>query len=163
MDIDGMLREKVASYMKKHPNADFYETKLNCFPNKNDNLTGVLSPRIFEAALTKTCQILVGEDYYGIMIPNEDYIVVNNDFSNLDSVLEKLKDKEYCEKIANNCYRYLIESNNYSYEKFAEFIYTHYPNKELSKIIEKNCEQNNYQVHREMEEFDIMLKRKGLR
>lgn len=169
MDVDGMLRENVAAFMRKYPEADFFEAKRNCFPDMDDNLTGVLSPRVFEAALTKTCQVLVGEDYHGIMIPDEDYIMVKNDFSNLPDVLKKMKDIDYCEKIAQNCYEHLIKTNKYSYEKYAQFICSYYPEKGLEKsekmsnTIKDCCEKNNIQVHHEMEEFNMMLKKRGLR
>ena len=62
-DITGDYEKKVREYTLIYPNATYEETKEACFPNVEENLTGMVSPRIFDAALMKTCQILVGEDY----------------------------------------------------------------------------------------------------
>ena len=67
MDADGMLKKSIERYILLHPNASFEETKTQLFPEKEDNLHGMLSPRIFECAINHTCQILVGDNYHGII------------------------------------------------------------------------------------------------
>lgn len=113
---------------------------------------------IFDAAITKTCQVLVGEDYQGILRPDIDYIVLDSSFSNVDAVIEKMQDIEYCEKIANNCYEHVVTSHSYTYKKFAKRIghditrreYVQEPLENLSKYIEKMCKKNNDVVLKEV-------------
>lgn len=120
IDFDGSIRIKVDQYMKEHPNASFDECEEHCFQGK-DNVAHVicLTPRLFECAMTKTCQLLVEGDYDGVFLPGRDYIEIKKDFSNIAEVLEKVKDKEYCKKIANQCYEDVVESGKYTYKTFV--------------------------------------------
>ena len=76
-----------------------------------------------EAVITKTCQVLVEGDYDGILQPNRHYIPLKRDFSNLVEVLDKLRDDELLEEIANQAYEEIYMSKRYSYEKFASDIH----------------------------------------
>lgn len=158
-DMDGHIWKGFAEYLKYNPDADYDTAKQACFPDMEENLHGVASPRIFESALTKTCQILVGRDYQGILKPDVDYIVLNEDYSNLDDVMQQIKDVRYCEQIAEQCYRDIVESSKYSYAIFANEIVKGISDKvdekkpkdsRLSQIIRESCDKNNQQVYREM-------------
>lgn len=153
-DITGEYRKRITEYMTEHTDATYEETKAVCFPHVEENLTGVISPRIFDAAITKTCQILVGADYQGVLIPEIDYIVLRPDFGNINEVIKKMKDIDYCEEIANNCYEHVVKSQKYSYTKFVTWIkndignidHVKSPSSELSKYIERMCQKNNDMV-----------------
>ncbi len=132
MDEYGRIARIYQNYMHVHPNSTYAEAKKDCFPSNEENLHGVIGPRIFEAALTRTCQVLVGYDYQGILEPNVDYIVLEEDFSNIDSVIERIRDKEYCERIADNCYKHVVESKKYSYKNFVESIISEIPVMEIN-------------------------------
>lgn len=160
--IMGATREfilNVFEYEREHADATFEETKGACFPDMEDCLHGMLSPRVFECAATKTCQILVGRDYHDIFRPDEDYIVLEEDYSNIKEVMEKIGDIRYCEDIAETCYRNIIASGQYTYKLFVEYILSEIvdsvrkksKNKELSSLISKYCKQNNDRVSMEME------------
>lgn len=157
-DITGEYANRVREYVAQHPDAMYEETKMACFPNVEETLTGMISPRIFDAALTKTCQILVGEDYQGILRPDIDYIVLNKDFSNIDEVIAKMKDIDYCEEIADSCYAHVVNSRKYSYRRFVELIIGDMrvtekiknSSNDLSKFIERMCKKNNDTVMNEI-------------
>lgn len=157
-DITGEYGNKVREYTALHTNASYEETKEKCFPDVKENLTGMVSPRIFDAAITKTCQILVGEDYQGILRPNIDYIVLNKDFSNIDKVILMMKDIDYCEQVANNCYEHVVISQKYTYKKFAAWIISDIGSvsnvknysSDISKYIERMCQKNNDAVMNEI-------------
>ena len=158
-DIDGHIHDKFDDYQKQNPGANYDIAKKACFPNLEENLHGMIGPRIFESAMTKTCQVLVGRDYQGILKPEVDYIVLNEDYSNLNDIVEKIKDVKYCEQIAEQCYRNVIESSKYSYavlvnevvKGIAGKVSTEKPrDKQISKIIQEYCDKNNKNVHREM-------------
>lgn len=157
-DYYGKYRDIVRRYTRKKPFATYEETKKACFPELDDNLTGMISPRIFEAALTNTCQILVGDDFQGVMTPNQDYIMIKPDFSNIKDVIEKMYDVNYCQNIANSCYKKVILSHKYTYEVLVKLVIgnlkTSVMEKEksgaVSKIIEENCIRNNDKVRRKM-------------
>ena len=84
-DPDGSIRERTEAYQAAHPDATFEESKQACFPDRDDSLhLFTLSPRHFECAMTKTCQLLVEGDYHGIMEAGKHYIEIKEDFSNIE-------------------------------------------------------------------------------
>lgn len=166
MDVRGEIRDRVAAFMKNKPDADFWEAKANCFPQCDDNLHGMVSPRVFECAMTKTAQVMLGEDYQGIMIPDVDYIMLKNDYGNLKEVIEKMRDVSYCEQIADNCYTHLVESGKYTYKKFVEYVIGEIrplvkekdKSEELSSFIGEMCAQNNRHVRTDMRYMEELEK-----
>ena len=120
LDVDGSIFKKVEEYCNIHPTAEFNEVERECFPGLDNYIhLYALSPRHFECAITKTCQLLVEVVYQGVFRPNIDFIEIKKDFSNMDSVIDKVKDVEYCERIADNCYQHVIKSGEYTYHCFT--------------------------------------------
>jgi hypothetical protein len=83
---------------------------------------GQLSPRIFEAAAMRTPLILYSGRYLGAIVPGEHYIELKKDFSNIDAVLEQLKDLEALERMADRAYDRLVGSGEFSYRRFAKLV-----------------------------------------
>ena len=76
-----------------------------------------IGPRVFEAAITGTCQILVRDSYLPEMQPWEHYIPVAPDLSDVDLVLDAMSDLDRCSEIVDNARRSLVdESPRYHYE-----------------------------------------------
>jgi hypothetical protein len=125
-DPDGSIMSTVDRYMDKHPVASFEEVEEACFPMLDGNLElFALSPRHFEACMTRTCQALVEGEYGGIFKPGIHYIEIKKDWSNIADVLRQIEDVDYCERIADNAYRDIIESDLYTYRKFVEMVINH--------------------------------------
>lgn len=127
-DLDGSIRQRVESYLKKHPSAHYEEVEAACFKGQEGKFSlSAISPRHFECAITKTCQVLVEGSYSGqeILKPGVHYIELKRDFSNVDEVLEQVSDKRHCEAIAERSYSDLVGSGKYTYRKFAEEVYEH--------------------------------------
>lgn len=80
-----------------------------------------IGPRIFEAAITGTCQVLVRDTYLPEIQPWEHYIPLEPDFSNVDEVLTVMTDLDRCWQLAGNA-RYALteESTKYHYQTLAE-------------------------------------------
>jgi hypothetical protein len=126
VDPTGKIRNSVEHYVAEHPDAVFKEVEENCFPGQDNNIClFTVSPRHFECAITRTCQALLEGDYAGIFKPGVHYIEVKNDFSNIDEVLDKVSDKEYCEQLADNTYRDIVLSGKYTYRRFANMVISH--------------------------------------
>lgn len=119
MDPEGDIGKTFDAYRKEYPDSSYDEAKKVCFPDLKENLVGALGPRNFEAAITRTCQVLVRADYSGVLKEDIDYIPIDEDYGNIDEVVEKIKDITYCQKIADNCYKNLIESGLYTYRSFV--------------------------------------------
>ena len=130
LDVDGSIRARVDKFVKMNPGASFLEVEKNCFPGLDGNISlFAISPRHFEAAMTKTTQVLVEGSYHGIFKANVHYIELKKDFSNIEEVLDKVEDVAYCEKIAENAYREIVLSEKFSYLSFIQSL----PQKHLSK------------------------------
>ena len=124
-DPNGAIRKNTINFIKEHPHATFDEVEEHCFKGLDNTLhLFALSPRHFECAMTKTCQILVEGDY-DIFKPSIDYIEIKKDFSNIQEVLEKIKDIAYCEKIAENAFNNIVLSEKYTYRTFVNDVISH--------------------------------------
>jgi len=78
----------------------------------------MISPRHFEAASLKACQILYEGTYSGVMTPWVHYIPLKKDFSNYDEVIAAFLDEEKRTIIAANARRDMVDSGRYTYEAF---------------------------------------------
>ena len=87
----------------------------------NHKLT-TITPRIFDSAITKTCQILVEGEYNGIIKPDIHYIPLKRDLSNIDEALEKLKDIKFVQNMVDRTYEDLCGNDTYTYRAFARLI-----------------------------------------
>lgn len=123
---DWSIRRNVEKYLLKHPHATYEEAEENCFPGQEEKVRYLtISPRLFEAAMTKTCQILLEGEYAGIVKPNIHYIELKKDYRNLSEVIDKFKNKSYRQKIVTRAYKDLIESGKYDYEVFVTHVINH--------------------------------------
>lgn len=130
LDADGTLYRKYIKLMNERFGSDYYEKIKDELEERHDTDLDytAISPRCFECAMTRTCQLLVEGDYEGIMLPGKHFIEIKRDFSNLKEVIEKVKDKTYCEKIAENAYKDLIESHKYDYSRYVNLLLFHMEN-----------------------------------
>lgn len=120
LDPDGTVKKRVNDFLNIHPEATFDEVEKECFPGLDRNISlFALSPRHFEAAITKTLQILIEGDYGGVLIPWKHYLPVKKDYSNIEEVVNYLKDAEFCQKMIDRCYLDIVESGCYSYGIFV--------------------------------------------
>jgi hypothetical protein len=78
-----------------------------------------ISPRHFEAAAFRACQILFEGRYEGIMEPGRHYIPLRKDFANLDEVVRLARDPAIRRDLTDNAYRDLIASGAFDYRAFV--------------------------------------------
>jgi len=123
-DPDGSIRQCCEKYQLLNPNASFEEVRDHCFPGLDQHFPYyALSPRHFEAAVSKTCQVLVEGDYNGIFVADVHYIPIAKDWSNLDEVIRKIHDKKHCQQLANQAYQDIVESGKHTYTQFVQFLF----------------------------------------
>jgi len=122
-DRDGTLREKIETYQRQHPRADFEEIERACFPGLDGTVNYVaLSPRHLESCATRTCQVLVEGKYNGILQPNRHYIEIKRDFSNIEEVLDQMQREDLREETSERAYREIVGSGNYTYQSLVNFV-----------------------------------------
>ena len=123
LDRDGKIKKRTEDYLDVHPGASFEEIEAACFPGLDGYLNLMaLSPRHLEACLTRTCQVLVEGQYNGILEPDKHYIELKRDLSNIDAVVETLKQDQLREGIAERAYRDIVESGRYTYRNFVDSV-----------------------------------------
>ena len=97
---------------------DEISEKLLLEKYENNIYYRMVSPRIFEAAAFRICQILYEGKYSGILIPWIHYLPLKKDFSNFEEIMRCFSDPSIRKGIVDTAYRDLIQSGEYSYEKF---------------------------------------------
>ncbi len=122
IERDDYTRKLVNKFVDTNPNVTFEEVYDKFFKNyKGEAISGkCISARHFEAIGTKTCQILLEGKYSDILKPNEHYIELKKDFSNIDEVIEKMKDDKIRKQIVDRAYDYVI--NNHTYKHRIEYL-----------------------------------------
>ena len=78
-----------------------------------------ISPRHFEAAAFRICQVMFEGEYSRVLEPMVHYVPLMKDFSNFDEVLALITDDRRREEIIERAHRDLITSGAYSYEQFV--------------------------------------------
>jgi hypothetical protein len=124
-DRGGALKDRTEHFLSEHPDASFDEVEDKCFPGEDGKLAYyAISPRHLEACATRTCQILVEGDYNGILRPNEHYIELRRDLTNLDDVLDMVERDTERERLTHAAYRDVVASGTYTYEHFVREVET---------------------------------------
>ncbi len=108
---EGIARAK--KYVKVHPEATLNEIVANCFAGLDYVSGKAISSRHFEPIGTKTCQILVEGHYNGILMPDEHYISIKKDFSNMDDAIKRFKDETYRNGIVEYAYESIMSAHTY--------------------------------------------------
>lgn len=120
LDWDGSYQSRTAEYLKSHRGASFEEVESVCFPGVDGSLQlYALSPRHFECALTRTCQILVEGEYDGVLKPWQHYIPVKKDLSNVGEVLGLVRDDKLRRDIVERTWDEIVAPGQYTYEKLS--------------------------------------------
>lgn len=104
LDLKGDIQRSVREFLIVNPAASFEEVEASCFPNVDGVHTfTALSPRVLEAGVLKSCQILAEGEYSGLIHPWEHYIPFNPDKIDFKMIYEAMTDETLVRKIVNNC------------------------------------------------------------
>lgn len=128
-DIKDIVYENYIKLKDSNPGIGFMQMSDMLLKKWEDNIYyRTISPRHFEAAAFRVCQILFEGRYSGILEPMKHYIPLQKDFSNFSEVIQKFKDANLRQEITENAYRDIIASGRFSYKRFIE---------EFDKVIEE--------------------------
>jgi hypothetical protein len=122
LDPVGAIRRFEAEWRPSHPHATFEEFSALQEPGWDDYDFTAISPRLFEAAQTKTAQLLLEGNYDGIIEPETHYLPLHRDLSNLSEAVERVRDPTETEAVAERAWEELIASGRYSYGAFAAHV-----------------------------------------
>jgi hypothetical protein len=119
-DFDGALKKNITLHLQQHPNTTYQEID-NLYLGEHEGKIQMnqISPKIFESICLRTALILFEGSYSNVLIPEEHYIVLKKDFSNIDEVLAKVEDDDYLTQLTNQAFQDIVVSGRYSYQSFV--------------------------------------------
>jgi hypothetical protein len=118
-DLDDGVRRATTALLEREPGLDFEEVARRVLSAAEDNVYyRTISPRHFEAAAFRTCQILFEGSYSDILVPWVHYVPLQKDFGNFDEVVAAIRDRGLRARIVEAAHRDLIASGSYSYARF---------------------------------------------
>ena len=118
-DLDGTIKLECEEYIRNNPRASFEDVHAAVLAEHEDLIYyRTISPRVFECAAFKVLMIMYEGHYSGILIPDKHYVSLKKDYSNLEEVLTIAADPVRSNKIIEQAYKDLIESDKYSYSNF---------------------------------------------
>ncbi len=116
IDFDGTIEEECRAYLAINPGAPFEEVRAQVFQPVDGKLViETISPRLFEYAAVGNIMVLHEGDYRNVVRPDEHFISVKRDYSNLDDVVRRMRDEAFCDRLVRNANRDLIACGKYSY------------------------------------------------
>lgn len=119
-DFDGSLKRKLkALEEEKGSPLGYAEFAPFVEAREAEIQMGQISPRVFECALMRTPMVLFRGDYSGAIAPDEHYIAVEKDFSNIDDVLDRLSDLPALEQMSERAYDHLVRSERFRYRTYV--------------------------------------------
>ncbi|MGY3534242.1 hypothetical protein [Bradyrhizobium sp. USDA 4452] len=120
IDPRGEIRARVETQLQRNRSASFEELERTCFPGQDmKRVYSAFGPRLFEAAIAGSCQILTPGKYAGALNAGEHYISVEPDCSNADEVFEQMQDDNANETRIDACYRALVGNPKFRYRHFV--------------------------------------------
>ena len=118
-DVEDIVYRKYRELLASNSKLQFKEISKQLLWEWEDRIPyRTISPRHFEAASLRVCQILFEGQYSGILEPGVHYISLKKDFSNFKEVIRMFRDRSIRHELTENAYRDLIASGRYSYAKF---------------------------------------------
>lgn len=105
----------VRAYLRRRPRARFEEIRERFFAERPRVSGKAISSRHFEPMGTKTCQILLEGDYNGILRPEEHYVSVRKDLSDVEDAVRRFRDDAYRQEIADRAYEYAMAEHTYAH------------------------------------------------
>ncbi len=115
VDFDGSVEALAKDYLPRRPHATVEEIERDLTgPYEGKVVINTASPRLFEAAALRTAMVLFPGTYGGVVEPGRHYIPLAKDFSNIEEVVERVRDTAYLEELTDRAYDDLVSSGRYS-------------------------------------------------
>jgi hypothetical protein len=118
-DLDDRVMQRYRELIAKGAEVTL-EDLTDARPLEENVFYRTISPRHFEAATMRNCQILFEGRYSGAMDPMVHYIPLRKDFSNFDEVVSRFRDPQVRRELTENAHRDLVASGQYTYERFVD-------------------------------------------
>ncbi len=132
IDLSGDIERRCIAYLRRRPKASYEEVRARFFAGVDGKpVMTAVAPRVFEAVACGGVLVQHEGEYGGLLQPDEHYIAVKKDYSNVAEVVARMRDLDFCERLRANAYRDLIASGRYSYQalvqRFDDILGDHVP------------------------------------
>lgn len=123
-DLQGTLKQRCEQIVKnlgpERSDSDYCESFLSELSDLEDLINyRQISPRHFESAATRTLQIMYPGRYSDLFISGEHFIELKKDYSNLEEVLEIVRDVKLRTEIVERAYEEIVMSRDLWIESFV--------------------------------------------
>jgi hypothetical protein len=117
----GRLLERARTYnLHQNRSATFEDVFERFYAGVPRGVSGKsVSSRHFEPMGTKTCQILLEGEYNGVLRPDEHYIPVRRDLSDVGEAVRKFRDAAYRTEIAERAHEHAMSEHTYDHRVAA--------------------------------------------
>ncbi|MCP5268569.1 MAG: hypothetical protein H6943_05950 [Zoogloeaceae bacterium] len=123
LDPTGDIQRNVRSFVADHPDASFEEVEAACFPGMEGHYSfTAISPRVLEAALLGSAQILVDGEYSGIVNSQDHFIPIRRDASNFSEVIAAMSDADAVERMIRRCREAVLSVDALRYRNKARMV-----------------------------------------
>jgi hypothetical protein len=124
LDARGEIRDAVEAAIALDPSAPAEQIiQANSSIETASQEFSVPSPRLFEIAMAGCCPILLEGDYLGLIRPEEHYIPVRRDFSNIDAAIARMDDVGTAKAIAARYRDAILENESLRYKNWTKTVY----------------------------------------
>lgn len=123
LDETGEIRMNVQKEMLRNPDFEFWRIYEKCVRQEDGKVSIItIGPKVFEAIALKTPLVMFEGDYGEVLQPDIHYIELKKDYSNINSVIERLEDNDYLQAMADRSYRDIAENPSFTYKGFMHEI-----------------------------------------
>jgi hypothetical protein len=169
LDPRGKIQHDVRAYMRNHPDAPFEDVEAACFKGM-DGLREftAISPRVMEAALLNSCQILVEGRYSGLIEPWEHYIPIKSDASDFERVFMAMQDQPAVQKMISRCRSAILDTSELRCQNKAKKIIDATTELISKKNVRTSCDEvergiERYKIHVTQEGYEVVWRQRRLR
>jgi glycosyltransferase involved in cell wall biosynthesis len=125
-DFDGSVDRWCQDYTARNADVDptsegFYRTAHDEFLHRYEGIVdnATVSPRHFEAAATRSLQLLYEGRYAGIFEPHRHFLPLKRDLSNLGELLALARDERRVKEITDAAFEEIIMNERLAYRAFV--------------------------------------------
>lgn len=154
LDPTGAIQRQVRAYLSANPQATFEEVEAACFPGMEGKYSfTAISPRVLEAALLGSAQILVDGEYSGIIKPGEHYIPIRQDAANFADVVDAMADTGNVETMIKRCRETILSVDALRYRNKAKMTLELIGDLSTRKRLSPNRERTRQAIARYLQEM----------
>ncbi len=159
LDPTGEIQRHVRAYLAANPDATFETVEAACFAGQEGLYSfTAISPRVLEAALLDSAQILVDGDYSDIIKPGEHYIPIRQDASNFEEVRAAMSDTNEVIKMIKRCRETILSVDALRYRNKAKMTLELIGDLAARKNLAPNRERARSNITRYMTEMPAKYK-----